>query len=813
MNGNWADSAVRISRQGLERMNETYWLNGTSKRLAAGEETLDQLDRLDPQAASPARLMRQVSLTLPGDQRVELLRAGLAATADRCANLAAGSTFPLTGLARPLSPAPPEASQTVLEELARETADPVVALLAERRSGPVGLTALQDLPEGAEARARACGQGKLKALDADTRLAVARQVAGAPELRSPLLERLSQLEGGTATMLESALAAHPGGELRIGAAALEKAPEQLQVALVELTRPHLPADWADLVASLEPSSQGVEERTRLGAVAIALAASQQPGSLPALAAGLSKPSESLARKLLQVLPGSPALSDWQATASLLKLTPPQVLEGALELERTPVAVADLVERHLIDPEQAAILIGAEQSRATGDRASFLAGLEACGGIKAAYRAALGPTPGNLSELMTAFQPVLAESDAPLQTLARALPHWSSLAANADESAMLELLESSCSGELYEPPTVWKGVEKALELVRQQPDCDLANFSHSLVVPMRFWMDGARVGAEALAALKARGQAERQTGLAAVAGFLHELQDQIEDEHERHALITVGLNWLATNTPSVEGLGKLARALRKETKGPHTDLITGGLAARHLAAQGSPSLSQQGRFLAAVAAMRSENLAERLEAVSDGLDRVSPDAGLASIASAVAARFKESPLERQKVARLCFAELSSTAGDERRSAVCSTLSQLVDLSLPQPQGGNLAVFLLEQAKDQPDPAWLGSVGARALLDLEPESMKKAAPLLLDGLERSAAAWGDRKLVPAAVARARSQDDLVAALSELSEQLSAYQGDAYWMVGAAQGVHASASVEERGQHVIVGGVAVRKNLDQD
>lgn len=791
-------------------MNETYWLNATSKRLAAGEETMEQLDRLDSRAASPARLTRQVARTLAPDERVELLRAGLSATADLCASLAVGSSFPLIGLALALGRARPEASQTVLEELARETADPVVELLANGRAGQAGLATLQALSEGAEARARACGQGELWQLAPDTRLAVARQVAGSPGLKSPLLQRLSLLEGASAAMLEDALQAHPGGELQVGAAALHKSPEQLRLALVELTRPHLPAEWNDKLAELEPSCRGVEERTRLGGAAIALAADRQPANLLALAAGLKGPSESLAAEILRRLPPGPALDEWQARAGLLKLTPPQVLEGVLELERTPMA--DPVERHLSDPEQAALLISAERSRATGDRASFLAGLEACGGVKAAYRAALGPTPTNLSELMTAFQPVLAESDAPLQTLARALPHWSGLAANADEAAMLELLGTSCRGELYEPPSVWKGVQRALELVSQQPDCDLANFSYALVVPMRFWMDGSRVGAEALATLHSRGRAERQSGLATTAGFLHELQDQIEDEHERHAIITVGLNWLATNTPSVEGLGKLARALRKETEGKHTDLVTGGLAARHLAAQGSPRLSQQGRFLAAVAAMRSENLAERLEAVSDGLDRVSPDASLASIASAVAARFKESPLERQKVARLCFAELS-TAGDERQSAVCSTLGQLVDLSLPQPQGGNLAVFLLEQAKDQPDPAWLGSVGARALLELEPESMKRAAPLLLEGLERSAAAWGDRKLVPSAVARARSQDDLAAALSELSEQLSAYQGDAYWMVGAAQGALPSASVEERGEHVIVGGVAVRKNLDQD
>ncbi|MCE7868868.1 hypothetical protein DYH09_00660 [bacterium CPR1] len=811
MNGNWADHAGHISRQGLERMSQSYWLNSTQKRLAAAEETLDQLDRLDPRAASPARLMRQVALTLPGDQRVEILRAGLRATADGCANLAAGSTFPLIGLALALSQARPEAGQTVLEELASESADPVVALLAERRLGQPGLATLQALCEGAEARARACGQGKLWQLDPDSRLAVARQVAGTPGLKSPLLERLSRLEGSTATMLESALAAHPGGELQIGAAALQEAPEKLQVALVELTRPHLPADWAGLVNELEPASQGVEERARLGAVAIALAAGQQPGSLLALAAGLRKPSESLARELLQRLPGSPALSDWQATASLLKLTPPQVLEGVLELESTPRA--ELVEHHLSTPEQAALLIRAEASRATGDRASFLAGLEACGGVRAAYRAALGPTPSNLSELMSAFLPVLAESDAPLQTLARALPHWSSLAANADETTMLTLLESSCTGELYEPPTVWKGVEQALKLVARQPDCDLANFSYSLVVPMRFWMDGSRVGAEALAALCSRGQAERQTALATVAGFLHELQDQIADEHERHAIITVGLGWLASNTPSVEGLGKLARALRKETKGQHTDLVTGGLAARHLAAQGSPALSQQGRFLAAVAAMRSENLPERLEAVSDGLDRVAADASLALIASAVAARFKESPLERQKVARLCFAELAASTSDPRQSAAFSTLSQLVDLSLPQPQGGDLAVLLLEQMTEPPDPARLGSVVAQALLSLDQESQRQAAPLLFDGLERTATAWGDRKLLPPLVARARAEEDLPTSLSQLSNQLAGYQGESYWLVGAAQGVLPGSSVEERSAHVIVGGVAVRKNQSQD
>ncbi|KAA0272162.1 MAG: hypothetical protein EDQ89_08655, partial [Acidobacteria bacterium] len=102
---------------------------------------------------------------------------------------------------------------------------------------------------------------------------------------------------------------------------------------------------------------------------------------------------------------------------------------------------------------------------------------------------------------------------------------------------------------------------------------------------------------------------------------------------------------------------------------------------------------------------------------------------------------------------------------------------------------------------------------ALLSLDQESQRQAAPLLFDGLERTATAWGDRKLLPPLVARARAEEDLPTSLSQLSNQLAGYQGESYWLVGAAQGVLPGSSVEERSAHVIVGGVAVRKNQSQD
>ena len=153
--------------------------------------------------------------------------------------------------------------------------------------------------------------------------------------------------------------------------------------------------------------------------------------------------------------------------------------------------------------------------------------------------------------------------------------------------MLELLEVACTGEQYEPSTIWKGVDAAI----QEPGSDLVKFSSNLVGGMRFWMDADRVGAEALKAIEAQATSEKQTGLARAAHFLSELQDGFDEEHERHAVISEGLEWLSENAPSPGSWGVFARALRHATEHKHTDLVTGRLAARYLASESDPALAQ------------------------------------------------------------------------------------------------------------------------------------------------------------------------------------------------------------------------------
>lgn len=766
-----------LARNGLERVNANYWFKATEKRLAAAEETLTELDQHIPASTG---FLRQVAAPLPAEEKVKVFKAGL--------ECVAGSVFPIPALAVAVVQACPQTREAVLSL----HPDPLAARLKDEQKA---VEVLARLPGPPLERAHACGKGSLEGLSPKARLDCDREIARGTG--SPLLDRVSALQTIGPKALERGLARAGSSELEIGAAMVGAQPD---VALVELARPQLPSAWTALVGSLDPACANVEERTRLGAGALELAVDHPQSDPAALARQLGEVSEALATSLLKHLPFSPTVQSWHEQAALLKLTPGQVLEGSLQLlANDPISLADLVEQTLRqseDPSQADALLGAARQKASRpDQQAWLAGLQASRGGLAALRASQGAVPTNFEELVTALGPVLEESEEPLPMLAAALPHFSALVSDPVETRKLKLLEFACTGEQYEPPTIWNGISAALE----EPGADLIRFSSSLVEPMRFWMDGDRVGAEALRQLESQAARDKDEPLEKAAHFLGELQEGLEEERERHGVITQGLAWLTENAPSPTRWGELARALRQDTQFQRTDLVIGKLAAHSLAAESDPGLSQQGRFLEAVAGMRSENLNERMEAVFEGLDRVAPGRSLAYLAAGVASHFGESHLDRQKVAFQAF-DLMSQCGDDRQKAMARLLRGLAS------QDRDLAANLLESFDDEelePDPAWLGATAVRAVAN--GEGCDRA--LLLDGLDDLAAAWGDRKLIPPAVARARQTGDL----EELADKLEQFQGDGYWLVSAAQGQENSTQVAERSDHVIIGGVTVRKNQE--
>ncbi|MEW6284462.1 MAG: hypothetical protein AB1758_37960, partial [Candidatus Eremiobacterota bacterium] len=182
---------------------------------------------------------------------------------------------------------------------------------------------------------------------------------------------------------------------------------------------------------------------------------------------------------------------------------------------------------------------------------------------------------------------------------------------------------------------------------------------------------------------------------------------------------------------------------------------------------------------------------------------------AGLADRIASNSDQAAVE---VSRLCFQELERETPDPAASATYGLIGDLVGAPLSYDRDRSLLARTFLSTAQYPDYVGLGILAAAAgsaVDQLSDRGVAEFVPALLSGLETKATAWGDLKVVPPLVQKARQDPDSRSAVRQLCEDLTSFCGEDYWLVLAAQGGPQQSQIEERHDAVIVGGVRVPKN----
>ncbi len=144
------DSA-QIARDGLARIEKRYWFGAETKRRIAAVETLDQLYQ-EAGGSSPdlGKLIRAAAQRVPESGLTRAYRDGLARVGQMTA---AEAAEPVSLLAAVALATAPDSSVPGLDEVVRQTNDPVATAVRGERLGRDGLRLLADLP-----RERGCAR-------------------------------------------------------------------------------------------------------------------------------------------------------------------------------------------------------------------------------------------------------------------------------------------------------------------------------------------------------------------------------------------------------------------------------------------------------------------------------------------------------------------------------------------------------------------------------------------------------------------------------------------------------------------------------
>ena len=137
------DSA-QIARDGVARIEKRYWFGAETKRRIAAVETLDQLSQ-EAGGSSPdlGKLIRAAAQRVPESGLTWAYRDGLARVGQMTAAEAAA---PVSLLAAVALATAPDSSVPGLDEVVRQTSDPVATAVRDERLGRDGLRLLADLP-------------------------------------------------------------------------------------------------------------------------------------------------------------------------------------------------------------------------------------------------------------------------------------------------------------------------------------------------------------------------------------------------------------------------------------------------------------------------------------------------------------------------------------------------------------------------------------------------------------------------------------------------------------------------------------------
>ncbi len=314
-------------------MDKSYLFYGTSKRLQAANEALEQLAAL-PEYEPAARLVQTVTAEEKQEKlRVPLLREALARIGESTASQAAGSSSFLAAVALAAlgEQAPPERAELAGREVGRRSDDPMARALGDANGGRAGLELLST-PRPSEPAALAGWALGAQGLYTGARLALMKQVVGELSASGEEAARLlASLEGDYATLQAGLLElSRPGASvLSVAATALPRVAPERRVRVEQEVLSSLPPERQSWARSWLASCQSEQEK---GAILRAVAIRAEPlAALREASQELGQVSPDLAGRAVDDLPKNahfPRFADW---CQQRNLPPEQALATTLDL--------------------------------------------------------------------------------------------------------------------------------------------------------------------------------------------------------------------------------------------------------------------------------------------------------------------------------------------------------------------------------------------------------------------------------------------------------------------------------------------------
>ncbi len=314
-------------------MEKSYLLYGTSKRLQAANEALEQLAAL-PEYEPAARLVKTVTTEETQDKlRVPLLREALARIGDSTASQAAGSSSFLAGVALAAlgHDAPTERAELASREVGRWSHDPMARALADASAGRAGLELLS-APRPSKPRELAAWAVGAHGLYTGARLAVMKQVVGelsASGERSASL--LARLEGDYSVLQAGLLElSQPGAStLSVAACVLPRVAPDRRLKVERDVLASLPPERQSWARSWLASGQSDQEK---GAILRAVALRAEPlAALREASQEIGQLSPELSARAMDDLPKNAHFPRFAAWCAQKHLPSEQALSTTLDL--------------------------------------------------------------------------------------------------------------------------------------------------------------------------------------------------------------------------------------------------------------------------------------------------------------------------------------------------------------------------------------------------------------------------------------------------------------------------------------------------
>ncbi len=360
-------------------MDKSYLIYGTSKRLQAANEALEQLAALSEYEPA-ARLVQTVAAEEKQDKlRVRVLREALVRIGESTASQAAGSSSFLAGLALAAlgSEAPPERAELACSEVARRSDDPMARALAGSNAGRAGLDLLST-PRPSDPPALAAWATRATGLNTAARLALMRQTVGDLSASGDKAACLLASLDGDYSLLQAGLLelSRPGASvLSLAATALPRVAPERRVKVEQEVLSSLPPEQQSWARSWLASGQSDREK---GAILRAVATRTEPlAALREVSQEVGQLSPELSRRALDDLPKNAHYPAFAAWCQQKQLAPEQALTTTLDLLEGKLDAGQAISQAVsVRGDLAAEWLTGQAASANFEQGAFLTSLAA-----------------------------------------------------------------------------------------------------------------------------------------------------------------------------------------------------------------------------------------------------------------------------------------------------------------------------------------------------------------------------------------------------------------------------------------------------